>query len=293
MAAKPKLTPEEKSNAKRVWESDTRKGFGWLIEELGLPIGQEGMRLIAKADGWVKGGNPSLEKQKTKLGKAKKPSLENKAKIQNITKPNPIEPPSQPEWEEVEEPVKKIHGNSMYMPSYDRQAYRLCLLGATDAEMAEFFGVAESTINLWKRNYITFSESIKAGKVDADARAASSLFKRATGYRYEEVKTKAVRPMSESDGDVGIQAAGDESLLVVEVVTTVKEVPPDTGAAFIWLKNRRPKDWRDKQEIEVSSKVDQALLQQLEQDMMVKLEQARERQRLVLIERGILESEGS
>ena len=27
-----------------------------------------------------------------------------------------------------------------------------------------------------------------------------------------------------------------------------REIPPDTAAAFIWLKNRRPDKWRDKHE---------------------------------------------
>lgn len=48
---------------------------------------------------------------------------------------------------------------------------------------------------------------------------------------------------------------------------------------------------KPRQEIELSSsKVDKELLQQLEQDMMVRLEKARERQRQVLIERGIIDA---
>ena len=34
---------------------------------------------------------------------------------------------------------------------------------------------------------------------------------------------------------------------------TKKTVPPDTGAAMAWLKNRRPDKWRDKQDVEISS----------------------------------------
>jgi DNA-binding XRE family transcriptional regulator len=30
---------------------------------------------------------------------------------------------------------------------YDEQARKLCLLGATDAELADFFGVSEQTLN--------------------------------------------------------------------------------------------------------------------------------------------------
>lgn len=287
MAAKPKLTIEQKSNARFVWESDPRKGFAWLIEELGLDIGQEGMRLIAKADGWVKGGKPSLEKPKSKLGKSKKPSLETKTNIKLPKESKPAKKENdQPEWEEVDE--DKIHGNSHYMPAYDRQVLLLCRLGATDAEVAEFFKVTEQTINNWKKWYTNFFESMQAGKILSDAEMANSLYKRGVGYRYEEVKTKVVPVMI--DGPDG-ELIDTGEFKVVEVTTTTKEMPPDTQAAFIWLRNRRPKDWRDKQEVEISSKIDQALLQQLEHDTSVRLEKSRERQRMVLIERGIITEE--
>ena len=35
----------------------------------------------------------------------------------------------------------------------------------------------------------------------------------------------------------------------------VEHAPPDPGAAFNWLKNRKPADWRDKQEVEHSGNV--------------------------------------
>lgn len=114
-----------------------------------------------------------------------------------------------------------------YKTEYNEQVYRLALLGATDKEMADFFNIVESTFNLWK-NHKEFSESIKRGKIDADANIAKSLYKRAKGYQYDEITYE--------DGE--------------ETKRVTKEVSPDTGAAMAWLKNRRPKDWRDKQEVE-------------------------------------------
>jgi len=38
----------------------------------------------------------------------------------------------------------------------------------------------------------------------------------------------------------------------VTVTEVTKHYPPDTAAAFIWLKNRRPDLWRDKQEHQLS-----------------------------------------
>jgi transposase-like protein len=56
---------------------------------------------------------------------------------------------------------------------------KLCLLGQTDAELADSFGVSESTLNLWKKTHEDFSESIKKGKSPADADVAKSLYDKA------------------------------------------------------------------------------------------------------------------
>lgn len=47
---------------------------------------------------------------------------------------------------------------------------KLCLLGATDKELGDFFNVTEQTINNWKKDFPSFFESIKRGKIDADAK---------------------------------------------------------------------------------------------------------------------------
>jgi hypothetical protein len=114
-----------------------------------------------------------------------------------------------------------------YKPEYDKQAYRFCLLGATDKDLADFFGVAESTINNWKIAHPSFLESIKSGKYEADMQIAESLHKRAKGYEIvETVLTK--------DGPIDVE----------------KHYPPDPTSMIFWLKNRQPKHWRDKQEVD-------------------------------------------
>ena len=61
--------------------------------------------------------------------------------------------------------AKQPHGRpSKYLPEYDELVFKLCLLGSTDAELAETFGVAESTLNLWKKEHPSFSESLGRGK---------------------------------------------------------------------------------------------------------------------------------
>ena len=41
-----------------------------------------------------------------------------------------------------------------YKPEYCEQATKLCKLGATDAELGDFFEVTEQTINNWKSNQL-------------------------------------------------------------------------------------------------------------------------------------------
>ncbi len=123
-----------------------------------------------------------------------------------------------------------------YRPEYCEQVEKLCRLGATDKEIADFFGKAESTINLWKLEHPDFSESIKKGKIDADAKVASSLYHRALGYKHAAVQIF-------NDGGTPL------------VVDYIKHYAPDTTAAIFWLKNRRKEQWRDRHEVETTQNV--------------------------------------
>jgi hypothetical protein len=123
-----------------------------------------------------------------------------------------------------------------FKPEYSEQAYKLCLLGATDKEMADFFGVSEVTFNAWKQEFPDFLKSMRDGKVSADAKVAESLYKRATGYTSKKVVTATI---------------GGE-------ITDIKEVNeyigPDTSAASLWLRNRQSAKWRDKVDHELTGK---------------------------------------
>ena len=72
---------------------------------------------------------------------------------------------------EKNEVKKKSRGRkSEYREEYAEQALKLCLLGATDKEIAEFFSVSEQTLNSWKKKFPQFLESLKKGKAVADAK---------------------------------------------------------------------------------------------------------------------------
>src|SRR5690349_20416301 len=86
---------------------------------------------------------------------------------------------------------------SKYKPEFDAQAVNLCKLGATDRELAEFFGVSERTLNDWKSEHPGFLQSLKRGKDESDNRVEQSLYRRALGYSHDAVKILMTK-----DGDV-------------------------------------------------------------------------------------------
>lgn len=134
--------------------------------------------------------------------------------------------------------MAKVGRPSKYQDQFPEQAFKLCLLGATDAEMADFFEVSEATVNNWKQQHPEFLEALKRGKQEADAQVAQSLYRRALGYSHKAVKI------------VADAKSGQE-----HIVPYTERYPPDTTAAIFWLKNRRPDLWRDKQNIEHSGEL--------------------------------------
>lgn len=95
----------------------------------------------------------------------------------------------------------------------------------TLVEIAKGLGVTRSTISLWKDVHPEFSEALKAARDQVDDAVEHSLYERATGITL---------------------GSGDD----------MRILPPDTTAMIFWLKNRRSKEWRDRQEIEHSGSIE-------------------------------------
>lgn len=170
-------------------------------------------------------------------GTIKRWRAEQRAKKRTEPKANPKHEPKANRTE----PLKKkgpapVGRPSKFREEFVTQAFKLCLLGARDKDIADFFEVDESTINNWKKDYPGFFESLKRGKGEADSDVAQKLFHRALGYEHREDKVflHQGKPV---------------------IVPMVRHYAPDTTAAIFWLKNRQPHLWRDKQEVEMRSEV--------------------------------------
>lgn len=117
-----------------------------------------------------------------------------------------------------------------FKPEFVDQTRKLCELGATDVELAEFFGVERTTIWRWSTKHPDFCNALKAGKDSADNRVEQSLYHKAIGYTFDSEKV--------------FQFQGE----IVRAQVT-EHVPPDTTAMIFWLKNRRQAEWRDRREV--------------------------------------------
>lgn len=126
---------------------------------------------------------------------------------------------------------------SKYDPAFCEMAHRLAVQGATDIEIADAFEVHVATLYRWKAEHPELRDAMAFGKEAADDRVEASLYHRAVGYSHDAVKI--------------FMPAG----ATAPVVAAYREhYPPDTAAASLWLRNRRPDKWRDKQDHEHTGK---------------------------------------
>lgn len=128
------------------------------------------------------------------------------------------------------EDKKKAGRPTEYDPKTLPAIKKMSELGATDFEIAEVLSINVATLYRWRNKYPEFCESLVVGKQQADARVERSLYNRAVGYSYPALKIMQHQGMP------------------VEVPYT-EHVPPDPGAAKLWLTNRKPSEWREKVEL--------------------------------------------
>lgn len=131
-----------------------------------------------------------------------------------------------------DEATRPVGRPTDYREDYVAQVYKLCLLGATDPQIAAFFEVTKPTIQLWRKVHPDFADACRRGKSMADAEVAVSLFKRANGYEHPAVKiflpTGVTTPIK---------------------VDYIERYAPDTAACKMWLSSRQGGIWRERQEL--------------------------------------------
>jgi transcriptional regulator with XRE-family HTH domain len=105
--------------------------------------------------------------------------------------------------------------------------------GWTDEQVADHLGISLATLKRWKKEFEPFRAAFEKGRDFVDLQVENALLKRALGYEYEEVETEII--------DTG---KGQRK----KVRKVTKRQAPDVGAQIFWLKNRKPKEWRERPE---------------------------------------------
>jgi len=121
--------------------------------------------------------------------------------------------------------MAKVGRPSLYDPKlHPKLAFWLAQAGLTDEQIAEEIAIHTDTLYQWRKVHPEFSEALKGGKATPDDEVEAALLRRAKGFKYAE--------------------GGKEKVAL-----------PDTTACIFWLKNRRPGEWRDKREHDVTGNI--------------------------------------
>jgi hypothetical protein len=136
---------------------------------------------------------------------------------------------------------KKVGRPSSFTNILAAKIIQLSEEGKTVEQISEIMSIPERTLYNWFRDDDQFKQSVKEARSIADDLVEASLFRRAIGYSHKEEKV----------------IAGESGLDKIQVD---KHYPPSEVACIFWLKNRRPKKWRDKTEQELSGNEDKPVM---------------------------------
>lgn len=114
-----------------------------------------------------------------------------------------------------------------YHPSLAPVAYRLMLMGLTEEELAEHFGITPNMLCDWKRRHAQLKVAITLAGDPADADVVVKLRECALGYTHPEEKVFCTK-----DGDIVTHQ-------------TLKHYPPNPVAAMMYLSNRQRHRWKN------------------------------------------------
>ena len=117
--------------------------------------------------------------------------------------------------------------------------------GLIDKQIARNMGVSYTSLKDWKNQFPEIAEALRKGKEVVDREVENALFKSAIGYTQTIRKPVKVRDV-EYDPETGRKVREIERWVAVEEEI---HVPPQVTAQIFWLKNRKPDQWREKNDL--------------------------------------------
>lgn len=137
--------------------------------------------------------------------------------------------------------MAKVGRKSKYKESFPERAQELAEKGLNDKEISKQLGICKSSFYKYQKEFSEFMDSLKKSKETADDNVDNASYIRAVGYDYEE---QVIEERISEDGT--------QHTTVIK--TYKKHMPGDVTSQIFRLKNRRPKEWRDARNIELTDK---------------------------------------
>lgn len=141
----------------------------------------------------------------------------------------------------------RVGAPTKYKTEYVEMVRKLCLVGLIDEQLAMFFEIDVSTLNVWKNKYPEFKDSLVAAKNEFDCQNVErSLYSLTQGYSHPTVKVLSGKNLIGEITHKVVTHDDDGKLLM-------KHHPPNFNACRYWLNNRDPNRWRNS--VNISAKI--------------------------------------
>lgn len=117
--------------------------------------------------------------------------------------------------------------------------------GLIDKDIAHNIGIGYSTLREWKNVYPEIGEALRKGKEVVDRIVENALYKSAIGFMQKIKKPVRIKEV-EYDPKTGKKIRESEKWVQVEEEIYIA---PQVTAQIFWLKNRKPDQWREKNDL--------------------------------------------
>lgn len=125
---------------------------------------------------------------------------------------------------------------------------RLAKLGLDEGEIAFCLAMTKDKFDELKEKHPQISKAFTKGLETRARKVEDALFRRATGFEYEEIKPPPKRKTKAEDKDSKLPPYGGNEGGVSGIKGGIKTVIPDVTAIVFWLKNMMPSKWGDEKE---------------------------------------------
>lgn len=134
--------------------------------------------------------------------------------------------------------------------------------GLTDEQIAKNMGISVASLYNYKNQHLEILEALKKGKEVVDIEVENALLKKCFGYNVSIKKTFKVK-RTKYNPETGKKIEEYEELVEGEDEV---HIPADTTSQIFWLKNRKPSEWREKQELEQNTQGKVTIINSLPKD---------------------------